>query len=126
MDKFKEFLNEGAITTIAAIGFVKLLSTNFENWESFKSGIIDKDGKILKKSPKLPVFTNIARKIKVLFQKFVPNKKYMAMLIAIYLLKKEEVLDGYEEIIKIELEKTLTEDEIKKLVKILCEVELST
>lgn len=125
MKKFKVFLNEGAISTIAAFSFIKLLSTSFESWQAFKSGLIDEKGKILKKSPKLPIFTNIARKIKVLFEKFVPNRKYLAVLIAMYLLKKEDVVDEYELLIKEELDRSLTDEETKSLIKILNEVKLT-
>lgn len=125
MKNFKGFLNEGAVSTIIAFGFVKLLSTNFEDWKAFKTGIIDKDGKILKNTPKLSIFDNIARKIKILFHKFVPNKKYLAILIAMYLLKKEEVIGDYEKIVKEELDRALTEEEAESLIKILNEVKLT-
>ena len=39
-----------------------------------------------------------------------------------YLLKKEEVMDDYEQIVKEELDKSLTEEESQKLIKILAEV----
>ena len=122
LEGFKNYINEGTISTIAAFSFIKLLSTSFENWKVFKDGLIDVEGKIIKKTPKLPIFTNIARKIKILFQRFVPNKKYLAVLIAMYLLKKEEVMDDYEQIVKEELDKSLTEEESQKLIKILAEV----
>ncbi len=119
--KFKTYVNEGVVSTVVAYDFVKKLSTNFEDWKEFKDGIIDADGKIIKSSKKkMPPFQNIARKIKLLFHKFVPNKKYLALLLAMYLLKED--IDEMENIVKEQLEKDLTPKEKKLLIKVLMEV----
>lgn len=124
MIKFKSYLDEGVVSSIAAVVFIKKLTTSFENWDEFKKGIIDKDGKILK--GKLSIFNNIARKIKRLFHRFVPNKKYLLLLISMYLLKKEDITDPLEELVKDELDQYLTVEEKVKLIDILNEVSNTT
>lgn len=132
MDKtFKEYINEGVVSVVAAISFTKLLTTPFEKWKSCKMGLIDNKGKILRKpktseeKKQFGVFENIARKIKILFHKFVPDKKYLSLLFAMYLLKKESV-NSLENILKEELNQKLTNDENKILISILYEISNSS
>lgn len=122
--KFKTYINEGLVSGIVAIKFIKLLTSNFEKWDLFKSGGIDEDGKIIDKKIKIDTFENIARKIKILFNKFVPNKKYLTLLLAMYLLKKEDIIhpDPVENLLKEQLDNNLSEDEKQLLIKLLKEV----
>ena len=119
---FIGYYNEGIVSTVAVAGFVKMLITDFSKWKEFKSGLIDVDGKLIKTIPKISAFKNIARKIKILFKRFVPSKGYLAMLLTIYFLKNEDVISEYDQIIKDELEKSLTEEEKDLLVKVLKEL----
>ena len=51
MENFKEYLSENrAIDLFVAYRFLRILTTTWENQEAFKHGIIDKDGKALKKA----------------------------------------------------------------------------
>ena len=125
MERFKLYLDEGIVSSVAAFTFIKKLTTSFENWEEFKNGIIDKDGKIINRTKKIPIFNGIARKIKILFQRFVPNKKYLALLLTMYLLKKESVSDPLENLVKEELDQKLTLEEKVVLIDILTEITTS-
>lgn len=123
MDSFKTHLNEGVVSALVAVSFITKLTTSFEKWDAFKKGIIDKNGKIIKKNTKLPIFDNIARKIKILFHKFLPGKKkYIALLLSMYLIKTEDVDDPYNNLIKEELDHQLTDKEKNSLMGILNEV----
>lgn len=122
MKSFKSYLDEGIVSSVAAFGFVKKLSTSFEKWDEFKNGIIDKDGRVINKTKKISIFNDIARKIRILFLKFVPNKKYFALLVAMYLIRKEDVSDPLEDLVKEELDNRLSEEEKFTLIDILNEV----
>ena len=51
MENFKEYLSENrAIDLFVAYRFLRILTTTWENQEAFKHGIIDKDGKLLRKA----------------------------------------------------------------------------
>lgn len=127
MEKFKYLFNEGIVSSVAAFSFIKKLTTPFNKWELFKNGTIDEEGKFLKKNIKIPVFDGIARKIKRLFHKFLPGKKkYIALLLAMYLLKKEDIADPIEEIVKEELDNQLSENEKNILMNLLNEISNTT
>ncbi len=61
------------IDTLITYRIVKLLTTPFERQEAFKYGIIDKDGKVLKKSKTLK--TEKERKAYTILHRFVFNLK---------------------------------------------------
>ena len=51
MENFKEYLSESrAIDLFVAYRFLRILTTTWEDQEAFKHGIIDKDGKLLRKA----------------------------------------------------------------------------
>ena len=51
MENIKQYLEEGrAIDLFVAYRFLRILTTPWENQEAFKLGIIDKDGKLLRKA----------------------------------------------------------------------------
>ena len=62
-----------AVDALITYRIVKLLTTPFERQEAFKYGIIDKDGKVLKKSKTLK--TEKERKAYTLLHRFVFNLK---------------------------------------------------
>ena len=62
-----------AIDALITYRIVKLLTTPFERQEAFKYGIIDKDGKVLKKSKTLK--TEKERKAYTILHRFVFNLK---------------------------------------------------
>ena len=131
MTTFKSYLNEGVVTTVLAYKFTTMIATPFDKWKAYKSGMIDIKGKKLRKAKtqeeknQTGAFWNIARKIKILFNKFVPNKKYLALLLAMYLMKKESI-DPYESVVKEQLDKNLTNVEQTMLINILNEISKST
>jgi len=62
-----------AVDALITYRIVKLLTTPFERQEAFKYGIIDKDGKVLKKSKTLK--TEKERKAYTILHRFVFNLK---------------------------------------------------
>jgi len=62
-----------AVDALITYRIVKLLTTPFEKQEAFKYGIIDKDGKVLKKSKTLK--TEKERKAYTILHRFVFNLK---------------------------------------------------
>ena len=62
-----------AVDALITYRIVKLLTTPFERQEAFKYGIIDKDGKVLKKSKSLK--TEKERKAYTILHRFVFNLK---------------------------------------------------
>jgi hypothetical protein len=131
MSSFKNYLNEGVVTALIAYSFTSRIATPFDKWKAYKSGMIDVNGKILRKAQtpeekkQTGTFWNIARKIKILFNKFVPNKKYLALLLGMYLLKKENN-DQYENMIKEQLDKDLSKNEHNALIGVLNEISKSS
>ena len=127
MERFKNYLNEGVVTAVIAYKFTTMIATPFDKWKTYKSGMIDIKGKILRKAntpeekKQTGTFWNIARKIKILFNKFVPNKKYLALLLGIYLMKKENT-DQFENMLKEQLDKDLSENEQIALIGVLTEI----
>ena len=101
-----------------AFRFLKLLVTPFDKTEAFKQGIVDKDGKILKKSKELrtdqeksayTVFHRLVFNIKRLLGKIPGGKSVVARYGAALFLIKEHTGMSEEAIIKA-LEKFLDTD----------------
>jgi hypothetical protein len=61
------------VDTLITYRIVKLLVTPFEKQEAFKQGIIDKDGKVLKKNKELK--TQAEKKAYTFLHRFVFNLK---------------------------------------------------
>lgn len=113
----------GAISKLQAYLFAALLAKDFKKWDAYNLGVMDEKGKIIKK-PKTPeerksmdVFENLVRKIKTIILKFAPNPKYLSFIMAAYLLK--ENTDSKNMIIKKELDKILSENEINEIIEYL-------
>ena len=113
----------GAFSKLQAVLFVSLLTKPFKKWEAYKLGIIDEKG-VKIKEPKtkeekdsIDLFKNMIRKIKVTLLKFIPSEKYLQFILAAYLLK--ENLDERESVIKIELNKVLSEEEQMNVFEII-------
>lgn len=104
-----------ALSKLQAYNFGILLSKPFKDWQEYKNGIIDEEGKILQ-TGKINTFENLIRKIKRLLNKFVPDGSFFQTLISLYLLK-ESANDNNE--LKEEIEKVLTDKEQELLYKIL-------
>lgn len=123
--KFSELLQEGAMsritTTYMAYRFGKLLKKDFTDWEAYKFGLIDEEGKIIKKPTSkeekntLGTIETLARKIKKTLLKYVGNRKVMFTVMALYLMKRESVDVKIEEA----LNATLTESEIASTIELL-------
>jgi len=87
------------LDTFSTFKFIKLLSQKWEDTDAFKHGIIDKDGKALRKSKELKTreeknaytrFTIMVFNIKRLIAKLPFGKVRIASLAAALLLLKEE------------------------------------
>lgn len=106
----------GAFSKLQAYMFAALLAKDFTKWPAYELGVIDENGKLLKKPSSieeknsLDVFENLIRKIKLIILKFAPSAKYLAFIAAAYLLKEEQELVHIR--FKEEMSKELTESEI--------------
>lgn len=78
---------------------IELLSTDFKKWEAYDLGIIDENGKLLKKPlskeerDSYSMFHKIIRKLKVIMNKFIGPSRLSAMLATLYLVKESAGTD---------------------------------
>jgi len=80
---------------ILSYKFIKLMSTNFEKWDAYELGVIDKDGNTLKEAKtreekkSFSLFHVLVRNIKRILSKLPGGKTRMgSFLAAMYLLKE--------------------------------------
>ena len=74
MDDIKQYLTEGrAIDLFVVYRFLRILTTPWEEQEAFKHGIIDKDGKLLRRNKTLK--TEDEKKSHTLLHRLVFNLK---------------------------------------------------
>ena len=89
-------MNRG-LQTFFAYKFIKLLVRDFEEWEAFKLGLIDENGKRTDKradstneKQQVGVFMNLTRKLKRLIRKLPGGRTTFGSIIAASVLLKEE------------------------------------
>ena len=92
-----------ALDIFVAYKFIKILTTPFKKTEAYKLGIIDADGKVLKKRHELvtgkekmamTIFHTLGWNLKKLLAKFPPTKTRLgSFAAALYLLKEESSCD---------------------------------
>jgi hypothetical protein len=87
------------VDTFVTYQFIKRLATPFEKWDAYKYGIIDKDGKVLRKSASLKTqeeknswryFDRLVANLKKLLGKVPGGKTRIASYAAALLLLREE------------------------------------
>jgi len=106
----------GAFSKFQALTFATLLSKPFIKWDAYKLGIIDENGKKIKKATtsdeknSIDMFQNLIRKLKIVLNKFIPSPNYLQFILAAYLLKEEKFTKNEEEL-KIEIDKVLNDKE---------------
>jgi len=93
-----------AVDLFIAYKFLKILTTPFEKTDAFKFGIINKDGKILKKHRELKtgkekvaytIFHRLGWNLKRLLNKFGPTRTRLgSFAAALYFLKEEVGIDS--------------------------------
>lgn len=114
-----------AFGLVIAYKFVKALSTPFEEWDAFKVGLIDKNGKKLKKASTqeekdaLPLWKVLIRNLKVILGKLPFGKTKLASFVtALALLKENKEYFGLGQIKDFDSlqEYLLARDEIKELL----------
>ena len=100
----KTLLTEGAVDFIVLYSFLKRLTTPFEQWDAYKLGIIDIDGKVLRKRATLTtpeekraflLFDILILNIKKLIHKIPGGKSKLATFIAGLFLIKEQKNNEY-------------------------------
>lgn len=120
-------MSNKAIDLFLTYQFLRRLATPFEEWDAFKLGIIDKDGKVLKKGSTLDkpeernawgYFDRLVANLKKLLAK-VPGGKtkigtYAAALLLIKESSNKEYIDEDEQLDKIE-------EELIELIHVLTE-----
>ena len=107
MEDFREYIEEGrAIDLFVAYRFLRILTTAWEDQDAYKLGIIDKDGKLLRKANTLK--TQEEKKAFTLLHRLVFNLKRILHKIpgvrtkigtyatALYLLKQNVATDAEE------------------------------
>lgn len=92
-----------ALNTLAAYKFIKLLSTKFEDWDAFKLGLIDKDGKTLKSAStqdekkSMGMFEKLVKNVKKVFHKAPLGAiKIGSLVVALKMLKEDADKEGYD------------------------------
>lgn len=97
--KHKIFLSEGAVDFVVLYSFLKKLTTPFEQWDAYKLGIIDDEGKVLRKRATLTepderraftLFDILVLNIKKMVHKLPGGKSRLATFIAGLFLIKEQ------------------------------------
>lgn len=95
----RQFLTEGVVDILVLYTFLKKLTTPFEDWDAFKLGIIDADGKVLRKRATLTslkekaAFTLLdvlVMNIKKIIERLPNGKSRLATFIAGLFLMKEQ------------------------------------
>jgi len=95
----RTLLTEGAVDFLVLYSFLKKLTTPFTEWEAFKLGIIDEDGKVLRKRATLTepkekgaftLFDILVLNIKKIIERLPNGKSKLATFIAGLFLMKEE------------------------------------
>lgn len=96
----KTLLSEGATDFIVLYSFLKRLTTPFDKWKAYELGIIDADGKVLKKRATLvepeekaafTLFDILVLNIKKILERLPNGKSKLASFIAaLYLIKEEK------------------------------------
>lgn len=79
--------------------FIKYLTLPFEDWEAYKLGIINDQGKVIKKSRKTKdeknnytLFHRLVRNLKVMLEKIPGGKSKLGKAAAAYFLLREELI----------------------------------
>ena len=114
----------GAFSKLLAVTFATLLAKPFKNWKAFEKGLIDEKGNIIRKPQNQPErdslrgIKNFVRKMKRLLIKVIPDSRLLGVLIAAFLLKKEDntPLNEEEQKVRDIIEKNLTENEIDGMI----------
>ena len=100
----KQYLTEQIVDAIVAFKFLKLMTQDFKDTDAFKLGIVDKDGKILKKRKDLKmgaeksaytIFHTLVWNIKKLLKKVPFVKSKLGSYVASLFLLKESVDKEY-------------------------------
>ena len=126
----------GALDAFVAYKFIKILTTPFEKTEAYKLGIIDKNGKILKKRSALKtgkekvsytIFHTLGWNLKKLLNKFPPTKTRLGSFAAALYLLKEQSFPEHKQLIEtafidylhnngytIDLQESITESVLRK------------
>lgn len=113
----------GVFDAVIAYQFVKMISQPFEEWDAFEMGIIDENGKSLRKRSTLKsqkeknaftTFHVMVRNVKLIMSKLPGGKsKLMSFAAALYLLKEDRDTDLTRKELHEELNKLINSNEFK-------------
>jgi len=113
----------GVFDAVIAYQFVKMISQPFDEWEAYEMGIIDEDGKSLRKRSTLKsqkeknaftTFHVMVRNLKLIMSKLPGGKsKLMSFAAALYLLKEDRDTDLNRKELHEELNKLINSNEFK-------------
>ncbi|MBC8442598.1 MAG: hypothetical protein H8D80_00245 [Proteobacteria bacterium] len=101
---YRHNINEQVVTALVAFKFLKLMTQDFEDTDAFKLGIVDENGKILKKRKDLKtseeesaytIFHTLVWNIKKLLKKVPGLKSKIGSYVASLYLLKEAVNEKY-------------------------------
>jgi hypothetical protein len=93
---------KGALDIALIYSFLRRLTTPFEKWDAYESGLIDKDGKVIVKKQDRTIdqnktwgyFDRLVANLKKLLGKIPGGKSRLASFAAALLLIKEENIDA--------------------------------
>ena len=113
----------GVFDAVIAYQFVKMISQPFDEWEAYEMGIIDENGKSLRKRSTLKsqkeknaftTFHVMVRNLKLIMSKLPGGKsKLMSFAAALYLLKEDRDTDLNRKELHEELNKLINSNEFK-------------
>jgi len=92
----KYLITEGLADTVMVYLIIKKLSTPFTEWEAYKKGIIDENGKKIKtpitaeERRAWTVFDRFVANLKKIMSKFVGKSKFAAIATSAYLLRDSQ------------------------------------
>ena len=104
-----EYLKEGAVDLFMTYKFIRLLTTKWNKTEAFKTGVIDKNGKLLvkgkdqteKQKKSYQLFDKMVFNLKRILEKVPFGKSQIASYAAALFLLKEETGMAEEDLIKV-------------------------
>lgn len=87
---------------VYTLRFLRLLTTPFENTTAYEMGLIDDNGKVLKKAstPEEKSAHNAFHKLVFNIKKLIPGKRFGSYAAALYLLKEKYGVSNFEKILK--------------------------
>ena len=129
----KYLITEGLADTVMVYLIIKKLSKPFKEWDAYKEGLIDENGKKLKTAITFKerkawtVFDRFIANLKKIMSKFVGKSRFAAIATSVYLLKdSQKILVNNNLLMEATEDSELTANLQLKIKKLMNEVQLES